>query len=290
MKYVVVGGTGTLGSQLIRRLIEDENNAVVCVSRDELKQKLLRDEIKSKRLSFTLGDIKDKSSLRLAFTNAHAIFHVAALKHIDSAEENPLEVVKANILGTQNVAELAIEKGLPFVAFSSTDKAVEPVNIYGMTKAISERHLFNLNQAQSRVRFSVFRWGNVLGSRGSVLNIFAKSLKERQEVNITHPDMSRFWIPIDVVAKFMIDNYKTAPVDRACIPDMKGCSVLRLAKATASALGIGDYKTNVVGMRPGEKLAEVISVDGTERVTSSSIAQFSTEELRALILPMVGAQ
>lgn len=289
MKYVVVGGTGTLGTALIKKLISDPDARVTCVSRDELKQKNLMAEIGSKNLTCTIGDVKDKSSLRLPFTNAHAIFHVAALKHIDCVEENPVEGVKTNIIGTQNVAELAIEKGLPFVAFSSTDKAVEPINIYGMTKAISERHLFNLNEAQSRVHFSVFKWGNVLGSRGSVLNLFVQSLKERKAVDITHPKMSRFWIPIDEVARFMIENYKTAPKDRACIPEMKGCEVSQLAEATASILGIKKFKTNIVGMRPGEKLSEVISVNGSGRVTSDSIAQFTMTELKDLIRPMVEA-
>lgn len=289
MKYVVVGGTGTLGSALIRRLIADPKNTVVCVSRDELKQKNLRDEIDSPRLSFAIGDIKDKGSLRLPFTAAHAIFHVAALKHIDCVEDNPVEGVKTNIIGTQNVAELAIEKGLPFVAFSSTDKAVEPINTYGMTKAISERHLFNLNETQSRVKFSVFRWGNVIGSRGSVLHSFVSSLKERRAIDLTHPKMSRFWVDIDHAADFMIGNYKTAPKDKACIPEMKGCEVSRLADAVAEAMGMKKYKTNIVGMRKGEKLAEVISAIGNDRVTSETIAQLTNDEILAMVKPIVGA-
>lgn len=287
MKYVVIGGTGTLGTALIKRLTSDTSDTVVCVSRDELKQKNLKSEINCKRLSFAIGDIKDKASLRLPLTGAHAIFHVAALKHIDTVEENPVEGVKTNILGTQNVAELAIEKGLPFVAFSSTDKAVEPINIYGMTKAISERHLFNLNAAQSRVRFSVFRWGNVLGSRGSVLHHFVNTLKESKSIDLTHPKMSRFWIHIDEAARFMIENYKTAPKDRACIPEMKGCEVLQLAEATAHILGVKKFKVNNVGLRQGEKLAECISVNGDERVTSDNIAQFAKDELIAMVRPII---
>ncbi len=287
MKYVVVGGTGTLGSALIKRLVRDSSDTIVCVSRDELKQKDLKKEIGCKRLSFVLGDIKDKASLRLPLTSAHAIFHVAALKHIDTVEENPVEGVKTNILGTQNIAELAIEKGLPYVAFSSTDKAVEPINIYGMTKAISERHLFNLNLAQSRVRFSVFRWGNVIGSRGSVLSHFTKSLLETKSIDLTHPKMSRFWINIDEVARFMIEHYKTAPKDRACIPEMKACEVMLLAEATAAVLGVKKFRVNDMGLRQGEKLAECISVTAEERVTSETIAQFTKDELIEMIRPII---
>ena len=287
MKYVVIGGTGTLGTALIKKLVAESSASVVCVSRDELKQKNLKAEIDSKRLSCVIGDIKDKASLRLPLTGAHAIFHVAALKHIDTVEENPVEGVKTNILGTQNVAELAIEKGLPYVAFSSTDKAVEPINLYGMTKAISERHLFNLNLAQSRVRFSVFRWGNVIGSRGSVLHQFSKSLLDSKSIDLTHPKMSRFWINIDEAARFMIENYKTAPKDRACIPEMKGSEVLHLAEATAHILGVKKFKVNHVGLRQGEKLAECISVNGDDRVTSETIAQYTRDELITMIRPII---
>lgn len=291
MKYVVIGGTGTLGSALIKRLVAStkETDQVVCVSRDELKQKNLKSEVNSAKLSFHIGDVKDRASLRLPLTGANAIFHVAALKHIDTVEENPVEGVKTNIIGTQNVAELAIEKGLPFVAFSSTDKAVEPINIYGMTKAISERHLFNLNEAQSRVKFSVFRWGNVCGSRGSVIHSFVQSLKDRQQIDLTHPNMTRFWIDIDQAADFMIGNYKTAPKDRACIPEMKGCEVSRIAEAVAKILGVKKFKTNIIGMRQGEKLAEAITSTGKDRVTSETIAQMTDEEIMQMVRPVVEA-
>jgi len=288
-KFVVVGGTGTLGQALIRRILLNEDDHVICISRDELKQKAVKAEIGSPRVSFVLGDVRDKDSMRHSIIGSHAVFHVAALKHIDSVEENPMEGMKTNVMGTANVADLVMKHRVPYMVFSSTDKAVEPINIYGMTKAISERHLFNLNKSHVGGAFSVFRWGNVLGSRGSVLHSFALSLKQRKTIDLTHPQMTRFWIPIDEAARFMLENYTTAPRDRACIPEMKGCSVLLLAEATAEVLGVKKYVTKFIGMRVGEKLAEVIHVTDTERVTSDNIKQFTKTELVTLIKPMLEA-
>lgn len=291
MRYVVIGGTGTLGSTLIKMLLAQEEfhaQEVICFSRDELKQKKLRAEYPGdRRLKMVLGDIKDKDSLRPVMLNADVVFHVAALKHIDTVEENPREGVQTNIVGTINVAEVAIETWVPFVVFSSTDKAVEPINVYGMTKAVSERYLLNLNTTQGHTRFSVFRWGNVLGSRGSVIHSFVESLKNTRSINLTHAQMSRFWIHIEDAVNFMLSNYLNAPLDRVMIPDMKGSTVLDLAKVTASVLGIPSFEIKDVGLRAGEKLAEVIHSDSHTRVSSDSCPQFTRDELKALVSPML---
>lgn len=287
MKYVVVGGTGTLGKALIPQLLKNGATHVVCLSRDELKQKQLKAEIGDPRLKFLVGDIKDRSSLIRAFEGADSIFHVAALKHIDVVEENPIEGVKTNILGTANIAEAAMDAYVPYVAFSSTDKAVEPINVYGMTKAISERYIFDLNARQQTTRFSVFRWGNVLGSRGSVIHHFVKTLRERGEVDITHPDMTRFWIHIDEATKFMLAHYRNAPRDQPCIPPMKASAVVSLAEAIATAMGLQTMGTKFVGMRQGEKLSECILSDGKQRITSDNCEAYSYDELMSLIRPVL---
>jgi UDP-N-acetylglucosamine 4,6-dehydratase/5-epimerase len=291
MRYVVIGGTGTLGSTLIKMLLarrEMHTQEVICFSRDELKQKKLKAEYPGdKRLKMVLGDIKDRESLRPVMMNADVVFHVAALKHIDSVEENPREGVNTNILGTINVAEIAMETWVPYVVFSSTDKAVEPINVYGMTKAVSERYLLNLNKDQTQTRFSVFRWGNVLGSRGSVIHHFVQSLKDTRSINLTHAQMSRFWIHIDDAVSFMLSNYLNASSSKVMIPKMKGSTVLELAKVTASVMGIQSFEIKDVGMRIGEKLAEVIDTDSEIRVSSDTCPQFTRDELKALVGPML---
>lgn len=288
MRYLIFGGTGTLGRALLKIILESEKDSeIVCFSRDEFKQKTLKTDFPTKRLITILGDIRDRASVCMAMDGCDVAFHVAALKHIDSVENNPIEGVKTNVLGTVNIAEAAIFSGVQHVIFSSTDKAVEPINVYGMTKAISEKYLFGLNRQQDETKFSVFRWGNVLGSRGSVLQSFVKSIKESRSIDITHPDMSRFWINIDDAAKFMLKNYKTAPKESACIPDMKASGIIDLADATSKAMGIDGYKINVIGIRNGEKLVECINSDGHERITSATVAKYSQNELVAMVKPLL---
>ena len=254
MKYVIIGGTGTLGNCLTEKL--HAGNEVVCFSRDELKQQEMRRRYPDVR--FVIGDIRDKASLKPVLVGADVVFHVAALKHVDVLEANPTEAIKTNILGTINVAEAAIEAKVPFVVFSSTDKAVLPINTYGMTKASSERYLLNLNKQQDGTRFSVFRWGNVMGSRGSVVHYFAETLKADGLVNITDPRMTRFWIHISDAVDFMLSNYWTAAADDVMIPPMKAAGVLDLAHVTALATGHPKYQIRLSGIRPGEKIDETL--------------------------------
>lgn len=281
MKYLILGGTGTLGRALTQKLLEDKSNEVICFSRCELKQKEMRGDFKNDpRLHFILGDIRDHGALRRACVAVDTVFHVAALKHVDVLEENPEESVKTNIIGTMNVADAAELAGVSHVVFSSTDKAVSPVNAYGMSKAISEKILLNRNQA-GRTHFSVFRWGNVTGSRGSVLHAFAKSLTTEKEARITHPEMTRFWITIEDAVEFMLANYKTA--SGVMIPPIKAASVANLIKATAIVLGVEEYKTVITGVRPGEKLHE--SLD--EHMHSDDWELYTMTELVDLVGPVL---
>lgn len=272
----ILGGTGTLGVALTKRLADEK---IICFSRDELKQQELKRTFPNS--TYIIGDIRDKSSVKYAIRDCKAVFHVAALKHVDVLEANPTEAIKTNILGTINVAEAAMECGIPHVIFSSTDKAVLPINTYGMTKAVSERYLLNLNAQQSKTKFSVFRWGNVCSSRGSAIHAFAKTLKESGCVQITDERMTRFLIHIDDAVKFMLDSYETST--DVMIPTMKSATVPEIASAVAEILGKKKYDTVKIGIRPGEKIHECLFSSHDHCVRSDTAERFSRRELIDLI-------
>lgn len=285
MKAVIIGGTGTLGRELTRQLY-DKGHEILCFSRDELKQQEMKRDFPNVR--YAIGDIRDRLALKPVMSFADVVFHVAALKHVDVLEANPTEAIKTNILGTINVAETAIEYGVKHVVFSSTDKAVLPINTYGMTKAISERYLFSLNEQQKNTKFSVFRWANVMGSRGSVVHYFAKSLQTEGAVNITDTRMTRFWIHISDAVNFLLENYEKASPSEPMIPPMKSAGIIELAEAAAEVAGIKDFGINIVGIRPGEKIHECILSSHDHCVRSDTAERLSREELVDMVKRVVG--
>lgn len=284
MRALIIGGTGTLGRALTKELLKDPVNRIVCLSRCELKQKQLKSDFGNHpHLVTVLGDVRDLDSLLGPADGVDAIFHVAALKHIDVLEENPEESIKTNILGTLNVAKAAEMKRVPYVAFSSTDKACEPVNVYGMCKAISERVLLERNRGRIIPRFSVFRWGNVFGSSGSAIHAFAKDIKEGRNPKLTDIHMTRFWIKIEDAARFLLDNYMSASISQPMIPPIKAAPVRDVMKAIAHHLGTGG-EFDVMGMRRGEKVHEKL----TPGMSSEFGPQFSTDELRRMVAEVLG--
>lgn len=281
MKIVIVGGTGTLGTELVRQL-EPCGHDIVILSRDELKQK----ELKAKFPDITcqLGDIREKDSLYRSFSSADVVFHVAALKNVDVLEDNPEECVKTNILGTINVADVAEKCNVSYCVFSSTDKAVDPCNVYGMSKAVAEKILFNRNKyVKPPTIFSVFRWGNIASSRGAALHFFKKTLLEENKVYITSRDMTRFWLRIEDAASYMLETYRNAPKFEACIPDVKSASVMSFVECLAEILGVKDYGIDVVGVRPGEKIHEVLISQHEGDLSSQNHNPFTREELKNFI-------
>jgi UDP-N-acetylglucosamine 4,6-dehydratase len=281
MKYLLAGGSGTLGIELIKQI--GVNAEVWVMSREELKQKNLR--AMYPHVKCILGDVKnwDDYDRAVARIQPDIIFHLAAIKHVEIAEENPEECIAVNLIGTINGAEVAIKNDVKWFVFSSTDKAVLPINIYGMCKAASEKYLYEQNNRSTPTMFSVFRWGNVLGSRGSVIHSFVKTLRSEKTVYITSEEMSRFWIGIDHVARFMLDNYFQAPTDQALLPLMKAATLLRLADLTADHLGIDDYKIEFTGIRAGEKYHECLWSEHDKCIRSDTCDQYTDLELLALI-------
>lgn len=285
MKYLILGGTGTLGQELTRQLIEDPENEVICFSRCEHKQKKMAGDFKGyKNLSFILGDIRDRDALVLHFWGVDTVFHVAALKHIDVLEDNPEECVKTNVIGTMNVVYAANICDVPHVVFSSTDKAVDPVNVYGMCKGVSEKILLKNNEIQLETKFSIFRWGNVLGSNGSVVHSFAKTLKEESKVYLTDPAMTRYWIRIQDAVKFILQNYRTSPRQEILVPPMKSATVYDLADTTAQLLNVCDYSREYIGLRKGEKIHECIHSMHSPKFNSSLNAKkYTRDELTGMV-------
>lgn len=275
-RALIVGGTGTLGQELTRQLL-DRGYSVTVFSRDELKQKQMADKFQDGRISYLIGDVRDLGALRAAMRDVYVVFHAAALKHVDSLEFNPEESVKTNVLGTMNVADAAVAEHVRYVVFSSTDKAVAPVNAYGMSKALSEKILLNRNRVQTRTLFSVFRWGNIIASRGSVIPIFARKLQTEKKAYLTHPDMTRFFIRIDEAVAFMIDKFRSA--DGVMIPPMKATKIHRVIEGVMRALQITDAEIHVCGIRPGEKIHESIS----DSVHSDSAPQMTPAEIDTMV-------
>ncbi|MFA6091789.1 MAG: UDP-N-acetylglucosamine 4,6-dehydratase (inverting) [Elusimicrobiota bacterium] len=253
---LVTGGTGSFGSHFVRTLLKSHKpKKVVIFSRDELKQSQLAQEIgEDPRIRFLLGDIRDLARLQRAFHGIDIVIHAAALKQVPTLEYNPFEAVQTNIIGAENVINAAIDQNVERVVALSTDKAVNPVNLYGATKLCFEK-LFvagNSYAGGTKTRFSVVRYGNVVGSRGSVVPLF-KEKRNSGTLPITDERMTRFWITLDQgvdTVLFALTNMHGGEIFVPKIPSMR---IMDLAKALAPKC-----KINVIGSRPGEKIHEVL--------------------------------
>lgn len=276
---LIFGGTGTLGHALAR-IIEKSNYDCTIISRCELRQKEMKKRFPG--FKFILGDVASDEWKREITTRPLVVFNLAALKHVEIAEENVEACLRVNLQETINTANWAMESHVPHYVFSSTDKAVLPINTYGYCKGLAEKYLHAM-QGKRDTKFSVFRWANVCGSRGSVLHRFKETLLNEKKVYITHSQMTRFWIHIDDVAKFMWERRFEPTTDVPHIPEMKASTVLDLAQATANVLGVGSYEIELVGIRPGEKIHECLFSSHERCLNSNTAEQFSMSELEDLV-------
>jgi len=276
---LLFGGTGTLGHALAK-IVDRSGYECTVISRCELRQKEMHE--KYPKFHFILGDIASNEWKRQLKSRPFCVFNLAALKHVDIAENNVEACIRVNLQGTVNTADWAMDIGVPHYVFSSTDKAVLPINTYGFAKGLSEKYLYSM-QGKRDTAFSVFKWGNVLASRGSVLHAFQHSLKTEQKIYVTHPQMTRFWITIDEVAEFMWERKLTPSIDRAHLPSMRASTVLDLAQATANVLGVPKYKIEITGIRPGEKIHECLYSGHDGCINSNTVEQYCMEELEDLV-------
>lgn len=262
---LITGGTGSLGKALISYLMENTKvRRIAIYSRDELKQHTLRNEIgEDERLRWFIGDIRDLERLKRALHGVDFVIHAAALKQVDTGEYNPMEFIKTNVLGSQNVIDASIEAGVKKVVALSTDKASSPINLYGATKLTADKLFVAANNYSHSygTTFSVVRYGNVMGSRGSVIP-FWKSLAEAgQPLPITDLRITRFWISLEQAVKFVMDSLEIMHGGELYVPRIPSMKITDLAAAVSQ-----DAQLVEVGMRPGEKLhEEMISSDDSRR-------------------------
>lgn len=261
---LVTGGTGSFGKRFVRTVLtEHDPHKVIVLSRDELKQYEMAQEFNDPRLRFFLGDVRDRERLKRAFEGVDIVVHAAALKQVPAAEYNPMEAVKTNITGAGNVIESALDQGVRRVIALSTDKAANPINLYGATKLVSDKLFVAANSyaGAKDIRFSVVRYGNVVGSRGSVVPLF-KRLRPSGRLPITDPRMTRFWITLDQGVKFVIRCLGQMYGGEVFVPRIPSMNIMDLAKAIAP-----ECAYEIVGMRPGEKLHEVMIPEDDARRT-----------------------
>lgn len=253
---LITGGTGTFGKQFVKYISANyKANKIIIFSRDEFKQYEMNRAFKDiPHLRFFIGDVRDRERLNRAFYGVDYVVHAAASKQVVAAEYNPFEAIKTNILGAENVIEAAIDAGVKKVVALSTDKAANPINLYGATKLASDK-LFVAGNAYAggRVtRFSVVRYGNVLGSRGSVLPLFLEQ-KAAGKITITNRQMTRFWITIEKAIELVIKAFEEMEGGEIFVPKIPSISMEEFAKIIAP-----DCKIEDIGIRPGEKMHEVM--------------------------------
>jgi UDP-N-acetylglucosamine 4,6-dehydratase/5-epimerase len=255
---LITGGTGSFGKKCTEIILQRyKPRRLIIFSRDELKQFEMAQQFSYSEydcIRYFIGDIRDKERLHRAFSNIDYVIHAAALKQVPAAEYNPFEAVKTNILGSQNVINVAIDRGVKKVIALSTDKAANPINLYGATKLCSDKLFIagNSYTGLNNTVFSVVRYGNVMGSRGSVIPFF---LKKKQEgiLPITDPRMTRFWITLEKGVAFVLKCLEIMVGGELFVPKIPSMNMMDLAKAIAP-----ECKTEIIGIRPGEKLHEIM--------------------------------
>lgn len=264
---LVTGGTGSFGQRFIAKVLEDyEVERLIVFSRDELKQFEMRQRFPDTKypcMRYFIGDVRDRERLYRAFDGVDVVVHAAALKQVPACEYNPLEAVRTNVLGGANVIDAAIDRDVERVIALSTDKAANPVNLYGATKLCADK-LFtaaNIYSGVHKTRFSVVRYGNVVGSRGSVIPFFLRQ-RENGTLPITDPRMTRFWITLDQGVDFVLKSLERMKGGEVFVPKIPSMNILDLAKAVAP-----DCEVDVVGIRPGEKLHEIMVPEDDARHT-----------------------
>ncbi|MED4882743.1 UDP-N-acetylglucosamine 4,6-dehydratase (inverting) [Bacillus smithii] len=260
---LVTGGTGSFGKKFVKKVLEYNVKKVIVFSRDELKQFEMSQEYKDPRIRFFIGDVRDKDRLYRAFDGVDVVVHAAAMKQVPACEYNPFEAVKTNIYGAENIIEAAIDRGVKRVIALSTDKAAAPINLYGATKLASDKLFVAANSyvGDKDTRFAVVRYGNVVGSRGSVIPFFKKMAKTGK-LPVTDERMTRFWITLDQGVQFVIESLSRMQGGEIFVPKIPSMKVVDLAKAIAP-----NAEIEIVGIRPGEKLHETMITKDDARHT-----------------------
>lgn len=255
---LITGGTGSFGNAILRRFLHSDLKEIRIFSRDEKKQDDMRKKFNNKRLRFYIGDVRDYQSVLNAIRGVDFIFHAAALKQVPSCEFHPMEAVKTNILGTENVLEAAINSGVKRVVCLSTDKAVYPINAMGVSKAMMEKVIVAKSRASTETMICATRYGNVMASRGSVIPLFAQQILEANPITITDPNMTRFMMTLDDAVDLVLYAFEHSNPGDIFVQKAPAATIHTLAKALTGLLGKPDHAIDIIGTRHGEKLFEVL--------------------------------
>ena len=254
---LITGGTGSFGKQYTRTILDRYTpRRVIIFSRDELKQFEMQQTFNEPCMRYFIGDVRDVERLRQAMSEVDFVIHAAALKQVPAAEYNPTECIRTNIYGAENVIKAAIDNNVQKVIALSTDKAANPINLYGATKLASDKLFIAANNmvGSNPTRFAVVRYGNVVGSRGSVVPFFQKLIQENSDfLPVTHQDMTRFWITLQQGVDFVLKNFKRMHGGEIFVPKIPSVRIMDLARSMAPDLPI-----KIIGIRPGEKLHEIM--------------------------------
>ena len=259
-KVLITGGTGSLGSALTQRLLTENVDTIRIFSRNENKQLEMDSKFHDDRLRFLLGDVRDYNRLTRAFEDIDIVFHAAALKHVPIIEYNPFEAIKTNVIGSQNVIDACLEEDVEKAICIGTDKAVSPLNTYGATKLLMEKLFITasnyLKKERHKTKFIALRYGNVLGSSGSVIPKFINQIKNNGKITITDPNMTRFSISMDEALDFILKVTEIGKGSEIFVPKLKAYSLMDVKDALFDLLGKTDEE--IVGIRAGEKVNEVL--------------------------------
>ena len=279
LSIFISGATGSLGKTLLKKVIDDPRySRVIVFSRDELKQHemKIKSEYQSEKIRWFIGDIRDADRLKFALKGVDEVIHTAALKQVDSGEYNPMEFIKTNVIGTQNLIDASLFSGVSKFLGISTDKASSPINLYGATKLTSDKLIIAANSyaASFGTRLSVVRYGNVIHSRGSVVPVFQERVKDNLSIRITDKRMTRFWISLHEASNFVLNSLEIMKGEELYIPKMPSIRIIDLATAISESAVIEE-----VGIRPGEKIHEELISTEDGRQT------FTIDKGRLAILP-----
>ena len=273
---LITGGTGSFGRRFAKIALRDfEPAKLIIFSRDELKQHEMRQEVDDPRLRFFIGDVRDVDRLRRAMHGVNIVIHAAALKQVPACEYNPMEAILTNVMGAKNVIDAALDTNVKKVVALSTDKAVNPVNLYGATKLCAEKLFVQSNSygAAQGTWFSCVRYGNVVGSRGSVVPVFERQ-RQNGKITITDPRMTRFWITLDQGVRFVIRCLDLMQGGEVFVPKIPTSNIMDLKEAVAPKCQVEH-----VGIRPGEKLHEVLISEDEARQTVETEDMFVIQPL-----------
>lgn len=259
-KILITGGTGSLGTALTRRLLDSNVDTIRIFSRNESKQVEMESKFNDERIRFLLGDIRDYERLLMAVENIDYVFHAAALKHVPKIEYNPFEAIKTNVIGSQNVIDACLKSNVKKVIAIGTDKVVSPLNTYGATKLLMEKLFVSANNyldaKKHNTKFIALRYGNVLGSSGSVIPKFIDQLRSKKKITITDPQMSRFSITMDEALSFILKATEFGQGSEIFVPKMRAYTITDVKESLTDIFG--DYGEEIIGIRSGEKIHETL--------------------------------